>query len=195
MFGDAAPVASLLMEMLIDRRRELVHQRDTLCHLGLFLDELTNTPLANLDGNIAENRGLGVSICGAMQDSTQLEVVYGTQRAHAIMNVVPASLMMYGAHEERWLRSATYWIGKTTSSTHTYSNNSDERTTGREWRDMFDPSELNPVDDNHARLLRRGTAGENVYLPDFAESMAHFDEAVRILRAEQYRQLNGTVRR
>ena len=195
MFGDAAPVASLLMEMLIDRRRELVHQRDTLCHLGLFLDELTNTPLANLDGNIAENRGLGVSICGAMQDSTQLEVVYGTQRAHAIMNVVPASLMMYGAHEERWLRSATYWIGKTTSSTHTYSNNSDERTTSREWRDMFDPSELNPVDDNYARLLRRGTAGENVYLPDFAESMAHFDEAVRILRAEQARQLNGKARR
>ncbi|WP_333890656.1 type IV secretory system conjugative DNA transfer family protein [Mycolicibacterium gadium] len=194
MFGDAAPVASLLMEMLIDRRRELVHQRDTLCHLGLFLDELTNTPLANLDGNIAENRGLGVSICGAMQDSTQLEVVYGTQRAHAIMNVVPASLMMYGAHEERWLRSATYWIGKTTSSTHTYSNNSDERTTSREWRDMFDPSELNPISTNHARLLRRGTAGENVYLPDFAESMAHFDEALRILRAEQARQLNGKSR-
>ncbi|TXI56444.1 type IV secretory system conjugative DNA transfer family protein [Mycolicibacterium mageritense] len=187
MFGDAAPVASLLMEMLIDRRRELVHQHDTLSHLALFLDELTNTPLANLDGNIAENRGLGVSICGAMQDSTQLEVVYGTQRAHAIMNVVPASLMMYGAHEERWLRSATYWIGKTTSSTHTYSNNSDERTTGREWRDMFDPSELNPVDENHARLLIRGTAGQNVYLPDFVESMAHFDEAVRIARAEQMR--------
>ncbi|MGD9620653.1 MAG: type IV secretory system conjugative DNA transfer family protein [Mycolicibacterium sp.] len=195
MFGDAAPVASLLMEMLIDRRRELVHQRDTLCHLGLFLDELTNTPLANLDGNIAENRGLGVSICGAMQDSTQLEVVYGAQRAHAIMNVVPASLMMYGAHEERWLRSATYWMGKTTSSTHTYSNNHDDRTTGREWRDMFDPSELNPANDNHARLLIRGTAGQNVFLPDFVESMAHFDHAAKILHAERCRQRAGQARR
>ncbi len=195
MFGDAAPVASLLMEMLIDRRRELVHQRDSLCHLGLFLDELTNTPLANLDGNIAENRGLGVSICGAMQDSTQLEVVYGSQRAHAIMNVVPASLMMYGAHEERWLRSATYWMGKTTSSTHTFSNNHGERTTAREWRDMFDPSELNPANDKHARLLIRGTAGQNVYLPDFVESMAHFDAAAKILRAEKQRQLNGQPRR
>lgn len=193
--GEAAPVASALMEMLIARRRAMTGQRDQLCHLGLFLDELTNTPLANLDGQIAENRGLGVSICGAMQASSQLEVAYGAQRAHAIMDVTPTALIMYGAHEERWMRSATYWIGKTTSSTHSYANNSDERSTGREWRDMFDPSELNPAAANEARLVIRGTAGQRVYLPDFVESMAHMDEAVKILRVEQQRERRVAVRR
>lgn len=195
--GEAAPVASVLMEMLIARRRAMTGQRDQLCQLGLFLDELTNTPLANLDGQIAENRGLGVTICGAMQASSQLEVVYGAQRANAIMDVTPTALIMYGAHEERWMRSATYWIGKTTSSTHTYSNNGDDRTTGREWRDMFDPSELNPANATEARLVIRGTAGQRVYLPDFVESMAHMDEAVKILRAEQQRErrINSAVSR
>ena len=195
--GEAAPVASVLMDMLIARRRAKTGQRDQLYQLGLFLDELTNTPLANLDGQIAENRGLGVTICGAMQASSQLEVVYGSQRAQAIMDVTPTALIMYGAHEERWMRSATYWIGKTTSSTHTYTNNSDERTTGREWRDMFDPSELNPANTHEARLVIRGTAGQRVYLPDFVESMAHMDEAVKVLRAEQQRErrLNGAKSR
>lgn len=185
--GDAAPVASVLMDMLIDRRRSMTGQRDKLHQLGLFLDELTNTPLANLDGQIAENRGLGVNICGAMQSSSQLEVVYGRDRGHAVMDVTPTALVMYGSHEERWMRSATYWIGKTTSSTHTYSNNGDERTTAREWRDMFDPSELNPVNTNEGRLIVRGTPGQRVYLPDFVESMAHLDEALTILQAEQLR--------
>jgi TraM recognition site of TraD and TraG len=193
--GESAPVASVLMDLLIARRRQLSQTRDTLCQLGIFLDELTNTPIANLDGNIAENRGLGVTICGAMQASSQLEVVYGSLRAHAIMDVTPAWMIMYGAHEERLLRSATYWMGKTTSSTHTYSNNSDERTTGREWRDMFDASELNPVNRDQARLVIRGTAGHRVDLPDFVESMAHYDEAVQIMRAEQERRRRtGSVR-
>lgn len=187
MAGDAAPVASLLMELLINRRRALLHQWGTLCQLGMFLDELTNTPIANLDGNIAENRGLGVTICGAVQSSSQLEVVYGPARAHAIMDTVPAIMIMYGAHEERWLKAATYWEGKTTSSTHTYSNNSDERTTGREYRDMVDPSELNPRNRFEARLIIRGTAGARVKIPDFTESMAHYQEAAALMRAEEAR--------
>ncbi|MFA4085335.1 TraM recognition domain-containing protein [Mycobacteroides salmoniphilum] len=193
--GESAPLASVLMDLLINRRREMAQKWDTLTQLGIFLDELTNTPIANLAGNIAENRGLFVSIAGAMQATSQLEAVYGQSQANPIMDVTPAWLVMYGSHEERLMRSATYWMGKTTSSTHTYSNNSDERTTGREWRDMFDPSELNPTNPNEGRLIVRGTAGHRVHLLDFVESMAHYDEAKRILEAEQERvRRTGSVR-
>jgi type IV secretion system protein VirD4 len=89
--------------------------------------------------------------------------------------------MMYGRVRGTLAQPRTGW------KKHLVNPHLLERTTGPGCRDMFDPNELNPVDDNHARLLRRGTAGENVYLPDFAESMAHFDEAVRILRASSRR--------
>ncbi|MFA4085233.1 TraM recognition domain-containing protein [Mycobacteroides salmoniphilum] len=189
--GEAAPVVSVLMEMLISRRREMSAQWGTMCQLGLFMDELTNTPLANLDLILAETRGLGITVCGAMQASSQLTVVYGPDRANAIMDVVGAGLIMYGAHEPRWLDSAVYFMGKATSSTHTLSNHTSERTTGREYREMFDPTELNPPNKEYGRLIVRGTAGTAVYLPDFIESMKHLDDAMSIYGVEP-RQLGPT---
>ena len=72
--------------------------------IGMFLDELPNTPLPKILQYFAEARGLGVSICAAAQASSQLDVVYGALQGRAIRDVVPATLIMYGAHEEELMR-------------------------------------------------------------------------------------------
>ena len=75
-----------------------------------------NTPLPNIKQWFAESRGLGVAICAVAQATSQLDVIYGPLQGKAIREVVPATLIMYGAHEEELMRSAAFWGGKTTRS-------------------------------------------------------------------------------
>jgi type IV secretion system protein VirD4 len=75
--GTVAPLAVTLMEQLIRRQRIKVAQWEQYGRLGMFLDELPNTPLPKILQYFAEARGLGLSICAAAQASSQLDVVYG----------------------------------------------------------------------------------------------------------------------
>ena len=61
--GTAAPLAVTLMEQLIRRQRIKVGQWEAYPRIGMFLDELPNTPLPKILQYFAEARGLGVSIC------------------------------------------------------------------------------------------------------------------------------------
>jgi hypothetical protein len=79
--GTVAPLAVTLMEQLIRRQRNKVAQWEEYPRIGMFLDELPNTPLPKILQYFAEARGLGVSICAAAQASSQLDVVYGGCRA------------------------------------------------------------------------------------------------------------------
>ena len=49
---------------------------------------------------------------GCLAEATsQLDVIYGPLQGKAIREVVPATLIKYGAHEEELMRSAAFWSG------------------------------------------------------------------------------------
>ena len=175
--GTVAPLAVTLMEQLIRRQRVKVAQWEEYGRLGMFLDELPNTPLPKILQYFAEARGLGVSICAAAQASSQLDVVYGAMGGRAIRDVVPATLIMYGAHEEELMRAAAFWGGKTTRSGQSYLHNGDDKTTSRHFGNVFEPEELSPRNMDQARLLVRGTPGRMVNLIDWTDFVKLLDEA------------------
>jgi type IV secretion system protein VirD4 len=174
--GTVAPLAVTLMEQLVRRQRIKVAQWEDYPRVGMFLDELPNTPLPKILQYFAEARGLGVSICAAAQASSQLDVVYGALQGHAIRDVVPATLIMHGAHEEELMRSAAFWGGKTTRSHQSYEHNHDGTTTSRQFGYAFEPEELNPRNPGQARLLVRGTPGQLVDLIEWSEFVGYLDE-------------------
>ncbi|MDA2893392.1 TraM recognition domain-containing protein [Mycolicibacterium sp. BiH015] len=174
--GTVAPLAVTLMEQLIRRQRIKVAQWEPFPRIGMFLDELPNTPLPKILQYFAEARGLGVSICAAAQASSQLDVVYGALQGRAIRDVVPATLIMYGAHEEELMRSAAFWAGKTTRSHQSYDHNNDAANTSRQFGNAFEPEELSPANIGQARLLVRGTPGQMVELIDWVDFVSYLDE-------------------
>ena len=86
--GTVAPQAITLMDQLINRQRVKVAQWEEYARIGMYLDEVTNTPLPRLPQYLAESRGLGVSICFAAQASSQLDAVYGPLQGRAIRTIV-----------------------------------------------------------------------------------------------------------
>jgi hypothetical protein len=54
--GTVAAQAITLMDALINRQRRKVAQREEYSPVGLFLDEITNTPLPRLPQYLAESR-------------------------------------------------------------------------------------------------------------------------------------------
>ena len=174
--GTVAPLPVTLMEQLIRRQRIKVGQWEEFSRLGFFLDELPNTPLPKILPYFAEARGLGVSICAAAQASSQLDVIYGPLHGRAIRDLVPATLIMYGAHEEELMRSAAFWGGKTTHSQQSYDHNGDDKLTSRNFGHVFEPEELSPRNVGQARLLVRGTPGQMVELIEWTEFVKYLDE-------------------
>ena len=61
--GTVAAHAMVLMDQLINRQRTKVAQWEQFSRIGLFLDEITNTPIPRLPQYLAESRGLGCAIC------------------------------------------------------------------------------------------------------------------------------------
>ncbi|WP_094287317.1 type IV secretory system conjugative DNA transfer family protein [Mycobacterium lehmannii] len=182
--GTVAAQAITLMDQLINRQRVKVAQWEEFSRLGMFLDEITNTPLPRLPQYIAESRGLGVSLCFAAQAGEQLDAIYGPLQGAAIRAVVPASLIMYGSHEKDLMESAAFWAGKTTRSQLSYDHSLDSTSTGRNFGNALEPEELMPPNKNFARLLIRGTPGRMVSLIDWTEFVTYLDElrAARIRR-------------
>ena len=174
--GTVAPLAVTLMEQLIRRQRIKVAQWEEYPRMAMFLDELPNTPLPKVLQYFAEARGLGVSICAAAQASSQLDVAYGALHGRAIRDVVPATLIMYGAHEEDLMRSAAFWAGKTTRGHQSYDHNLDDTTTSRQFGNALEPEELSPRDIGQARLLVRGTPGQMVELIEWTDFVKYLDE-------------------
>src|ERR1700758_3715484 len=174
--GTVAPLAVTLMEQLIRRQRIKVGQWEQFPRLGFYLDELPNTPLPKILQYFAEARGLGVSICAAAQASSQLDVIYGPLHGRAIRDVVPATLIMYGAHEQELMRSEAFWGGKTTRSEQSYHHNHDDSSTSRRFGNVFEPEELSPRNMGQARLLGRGTPGQLVELIEWTDFVKYLDE-------------------
>jgi type IV secretion system protein VirD4 len=181
--GTVAPQAITLMDQLINRQRVKVAQWEEYARIGMYLDEVTNTPLPLLPQYLAESRGLGVSICFAAQASSQLDAVYGPLQGRAIREVVPATLIMYGSHERELMESAAFWAGKTTRSHQSYDHNRDDKSTSRTFGNALEPEELMPLNDQQARLIVRGTEGRMVNLMDFSAFVKYLDELRAARRA------------
>jgi TraM recognition site of TraD and TraG len=174
--GTVAAQAIVLMDQLINRQRAKVAQWEQFTRIGLFLDEITNTPIPRLPQYLAESRGLGCSICFAAQAGSQLDAVYGPLQGKAIRDVTPAALVMYGSHERDVMESAALWAGKTTRSHQSYAANHDDKTTGRQFGNALEVAELLPRNTGEARLIPRGQPGQMVELIDFDEFVVYLDE-------------------
>jgi type IV secretory pathway TraG/TraD family ATPase VirD4 len=174
--GTVARQAITLMDQLINRQRTKVSQWEEITRIGLFLDEITNTPLPRLPQYLAESRGLGVSICFAAQAGSQLDAVYGPLQGRAIRDVTPATLIMHGSYERELMESAAFWAGKATRSQQSYSHNGDDKTTNRVFGDALEPAELMPRNTGEARLIVRGTPGQMVEVIDWTDFVAYLDE-------------------
>jgi hypothetical protein len=120
----------------------------------MFHDELPNIPRPKMGQYFAEARGLGVSTCSAAQASSQLYVVYDGLQDRAIRGVMPATLIMYGAHEEELMGSAAFWAGKTTCSHQTYGHNLDGTSSSQQFGNALESEELRPRSMGQARLHR-----------------------------------------
>jgi type IV secretion system protein VirD4 len=174
--GTVATQAIVLIDQLINRQRTKVAQWDEFSRLGLFLDEITNTPIPRLPQYLAESRGLGCSICFAAQAGAQLDATYGPLQGKAIREVTPAALIMYGSHERDLMESAAFWSGKATRSHQSYDHNGDNKTTSRQFGNALEPAELLPRNVNESRLIPRGTPGQLVELLDWDDFVRYLDE-------------------
>jgi type IV secretion system protein VirD4 len=174
--GTVAAQAIVLMDALINRQRAKVAQWEEFTRIGLFLDEITNTPIPRLPQYLAESRGLGCSICFAAQAGSQLDAIYGPLQGKAIRDVTPASLVMYGSHERDVMESAAFWAGKATRSHQSYAANHDEKSTSRQFGNALEAAELSPRNTSEARLIPRGQPGQMVDLIDFDEFVVYLDE-------------------
>lgn len=174
--GTVAAQAIVLMDQLINRQRTKVAQWEEFYRLGMFLDEITNTPIPRLPQYLAESRGLGCSICFAAQAGSQLDAIYGPLQGKAIRDVTPAALIMYGSHERDIMESAAFWSGKATRSHQSYDHNSDNKNTSRQFGNALDPAELLPRNIGEARIIPRGTPGELVELLDWEPFCRYLDD-------------------
>ncbi|KPN47684.1 type IV secretory system conjugative DNA transfer family protein [Mycobacterium intracellulare] len=174
--GTVAAQAIVLMDQLINRQRTRVAQWEEFSRIGLFLDEVTNTPIPRLPQYLAESRGLGCAICFAAQAGSQLDAIYGPLQGKAIRDVTPAALIMYGSHERDVMESAAFWAGKATRSHQSYGHNADDKHTGRQFGNALEAAELLPRNTREARLIPKGTPGEMVELLDWDEFVKYLDE-------------------
>jgi type IV secretion system protein VirD4 len=174
--GTVAAQAITVLDALINRQRRKVAEWEDHHRVGMFLDEITNTPLPRLPQYLAESRGLGVAICYAAQAGSQLDAIYGPLQGRAIRDVTPASLIMYGSHERELMESAAFWAGKTTRSSQSYNHNSDDTATQRTFGNALEPEELLPRNTGEARLVPRGTPGQMVQLLDWGKFCCYLDE-------------------
>lgn len=183
--GTVAAQAIVLMDQIINRQRTKVAQWEDFQRIGLFLDEITNTPIPRLPQYLAESRGLGCAICYAAQAGSQLDAIYGPLQGKAIRDVTPAALIMYGSHERDVMESAAFWSGKATRSQQSYDHNGDNKNTNRHFGNALEAAELLPRNTSEARLIPRGTPGEMVELLDWDEFVQYLDELRDARRQQQ----------
>ncbi|WP_250150467.1 type IV secretory system conjugative DNA transfer family protein [Mycolicibacter acidiphilus] len=183
--GTVAGAAVTLLDSLVRRWREKTAGREQMHRLLMIVDELPNTaPLPTLRRIVGEGRGLGINLVAAVQASAQTVTVYGRDYAEELRQTFPATLVMYGAHEQDLLTAAENWSPLTNRRTQSFGQNSGEKQLSSELGATIRWQELLPADVNHARLVIRGTPGVSVEIPDWSIVKALYDQAARSLIAQ-----------
>lgn len=167
--GTAAAAAVSVVDSLILRWREKESAGLNDSRLLLVIDELPNTvPLPKLTTYIGEARGLGVNIVAAVQATSQLARKYGAAQLTELRDVFPATLVMYGAPEWELLESAARWAGMADRRVESFDQASGARSLSSNAGQLLVPGDLISRGREAARLLRRGTPGELVAVPDYS---------------------------
>ncbi|MBU8819260.1 type IV secretory system conjugative DNA transfer family protein [Mycolicibacterium goodii] len=178
--GTVAGAAVTLLESLVRRWRDKTAAREQMHRLLMVVDELPNTaPIPSLRRIVGEGRGLGLNLVAAVQDSEQLETVYGSAYATELRKIFPAALIMYGAHEVKLLEAAEDWSLLTTRHPETFSQHDGHKSLSSELGAGLRWQELLPANEETARLLIRGGLGRMVEIPDWTIFKRHYDAAVK----------------
>lgn len=170
MEGAAVPVSSVLVSV-VNYWRKRVPQIDAgeMAPILFVLDEFTNgtkLPAQRVQGWVSEGRGLGIRLCMAMQDTSQLEALWGQANAKVTRRTMPATLVMPGANEDELLKSAAAAMlpeERVTASVDAGGRVSQSRAAAE-----MNYSQLLPREKGEGRLILKGMAGVKVRLPDIS---------------------------
>ena len=128
---------------------------------------------------VGESAGLGVNLMATVQASSHFDVVYGPKYADALRDIFPGTLIMYGAHERHLLEQASDWLGLATRRSESYEPNSGSRSQASQFGPAIDWQDFLPQNREETQLLRRGTAGERVHIPDWSDFVPIWDRVVQ----------------
>lgn len=177
--GTVAGAAVALIDSIIQYFRKKTANHQLTHRLLLELDEVCNScPLPALLNYVGESAGLGVNIMATVQASSHFDVVYGPKYAEALREIFPGTLIMYGAHERHLLEQASDWLGLATRRTESYESNNGGRSQSSQFGAAIAWQDFLPRSREEAQLLRRGTAGERVQIPDWTDFLTMWDRVV-----------------
>jgi len=177
--GSIAGAAVTLLDQLVRRWRAKTTRKEMLHRLLLCCDETANVaPMPALRHYVSEGRGLGVNLLVAVQSTSQLDTVYGRIYADELRDTFPSALIMYGAAEEHMLRRGEMWSRETTRRQETYEQATGGKTLSSHTGSSIDYRRLLPENVGYARLLRLGTAGIGVELPDWSDFLARYNRTI-----------------
>ena len=172
--------AVALIDSIIQYFRKKTANHQLTHRLLLELDEVCNScPLPALLNYVGESAGLGVNLMATVQASSHFDVVYGPKYADALRDIFPGTLIMYGAHERHLLEQASDWLGLATRRSESYEANSGSRSQSSQFGPAIDWQDFLPQIREEAHLLRRGTAGERVHLPEWSDFVPIWDRVVQ----------------
>ena len=178
--GTVAGAAVALIDSIIQYFRKKTPTHQLTHRLLLELDEVCNScPLPALLNYVGESAGLGVNLMATVQASSHFDVVYGPKYADALRDIFPGTLIMYGAHERHLLEQASDWLGLATRRSESYEPNSGSRSQASQFGPAIDWQDFLPQNREEAQLLRRGTAGERVHIPDWNDFVPIWDRVVQ----------------
>ena len=178
--GTVAGAAVALIDSIIQYFRKKTANHQLTHRLLLELDEVCNScPLPALLNYVGESAGLGVNLMATVQASSHFDVVYGPKYADALRDIFPGTLIMYGAHERHLLEQASDWLGLATRRSESYEPNSGSRSQASQFGPSIDWQDFLPQNREEAQLLRRGTAGERVHIPDWSDFVPIWDRVVQ----------------
>lgn len=178
--GSIAGAAVTLIDHLVRIWRAKTARKEMRHRLLIVVDEAANTaPMPALRRYISEGRGLGVNFVLAVQASSQLETVYGTAYMNELRDTFPSALIMFGAPEMGFLQRAEEWEGQSTRREETFDQVSGHKTLSSHLGSTLEYRRLLPPNRDHARLIRLGTAGVQVEIPEWTRFLAIYDQAIR----------------
>lgn len=177
--GSIAGAAVTLLDQLIDRWKAKNARKEEFYRLLICCDETANiAPMPALRQYVSEGGGLGVNLLLAVQSTYQLDTVYGTNYARELRATFPSALILYGADEEHMLRRGEMWSRETTRRQETFDQASGGKTLSSHTDSSIDYRRLLPENKGFGRLLRLGTAGIGVELPDWSEFLSRYTATV-----------------
>ena len=173
MVGDAGAAVSTLLVRCVEHWRRHVEDVENGVRPALLfvLDEFTNgskIPAKFANAWVGEGRGIGIRTVLALQDSVQLEALWGPAEAKVMRKIMPATLILPGADEDEMLERAV----KNTPGEERVTASVDASGKASQSRDRtgLDTAALTPQRDGEGRLLLRGRAGVRVLLPDISKT-------------------------